>query len=84
MGTSTSSFVAPPETFRKAITMGSVHLISVHNHPSGSLDPSPDDLEVFKRLNEVGKLIGIRFLDHIIITPSSGTFSMVEWGGMDS
>jgi DNA repair protein RadC len=42
-----------------------------HNHPSGDLEPSEEDLTVNKRLVEAGKLLGIEVLDHIIVTKDS-------------
>jgi DNA repair protein RadC len=42
-------------------------LVLVHNHPSGSLTPSPEDIAVTKQLLEAGKTIGIELLDHIIV-----------------
>ena len=55
------------EVFRTAIQMGAVSIIMAHNHPSGSLKPSDDDLGITKNIFECGNLLGIPLLDHIIL-----------------
>lgn len=70
IGTLTSSLVHPREVFADAINDRAASVIVAHNHPSGSLDPSPADLEVTERLNHAAKLIGISLIDHIIVTKS--------------
>ncbi len=67
IGSLGSSLVHPREVFRSAILKGAAGVIFAHNHPSGDPAPSDEDLQITKRLCEVGKLIGIRCLDHIII-----------------
>lgn len=54
-------------------------VIFVHNHPSGDLQPSDADLRMHEQLTEVGKILGLRILDHIIITKKSN-FSFQEAG----
>ena len=66
-GSLTASLVHPREVFRPAILEASAGLLCVHNHPSGDPAPSPEDLQITRRLVEVGRLIGIRVLDHVII-----------------
>jgi DNA repair protein RadC len=66
-GTLTTSPVHPREVFRPAIQHAAAAVILVHNHPAGDPSPSSDDLEITRRLSEVGDLVGIRVLDHIII-----------------
>jgi DNA repair protein RadC len=46
-------------------------IIVAHNHPSGSLNPSPQDLQVTKRLMQAGELLGIQILDHLIFSDES-------------
>ena len=65
-GTLTSSPVHPREVFRPAIRAAAAAIVLVHNHPSGQPNPSADDLEITRRLVEVGELVGIRVLDHVI------------------
>jgi DNA repair protein RadC len=75
VGTLTSSLVGPREVFRIAIREGASSMIVAHNHPSGDPTPSPEDLEVTKKLVEVGKLLDIPVIDHIIIgNPASVSF----------
>lgn len=71
IGTLNSSLVHPRECFRTAILKNSAAVIFVHNHPSGSLEPSLEDITVTKRLVEAGKLLGIEVLDHVIVTKNS-------------
>jgi DNA repair protein RadC len=71
VGTLNTSLVHPRECYRTAILKNSAAVIFAHNHPSGSLEPSLEDVAVTKRLVEVGKLIGIEVLDHVIVTSHS-------------
>jgi len=66
-GTLTSSPIHPREVFAPAIRHSAAALVMVHNHPSGDPTPSADDLEVTRRLCEVGLLVGIRVVDHVIV-----------------
>lgn len=71
VGTINASLVHPREVFEPAVRHLSVQVILAHNHPSGDLEPSEEDLTVNKRLVEAGKLLGIEVLDHIIVTKDS-------------
>lgn len=75
------TMVHPREVFISAIKNRSAGIIVAHNHPSGVLTPSKEDLQVNLRLQEAGKLIGIEVLDHLIFS-SRGFISMVEEGYM--
>ena len=66
-GSLDSSIVHPREVFKEAMTASAASVIFVHNHPSGITDPSEDDIKLTKRLVEVGDLVGIDVLDHVII-----------------
>lgn len=66
-GTLTASLVHPREVFGPAIREAAAGLVLVHNHPSGDPEPSPEDVEVTRRLCAVGELVGIRVLDHVVI-----------------
>ena len=81
IGSMTSSLVHPRDVFRPAIANMTAGLIFIHNHPSGDPAPSDEDLQITKRLCEVGKVIGIRCLDHIIIG-SGRYFSFADSGLM--
>lgn len=59
IGCATSAIVHPRETFKRAILNGSANIITVHNHPSGDPTPSPNDKEIWERLDSAGEIIGI-------------------------
>jgi len=67
LGTATQAPVDGGKLFRCALAMDARSLIIFHNHPSGSLEPSRDDLDLTRRLSMGGDLIGIKIQDHIII-----------------
>ena len=66
VGTLDASLVHPREVFKPAIIEGSAAVLLSHNHPSGSTEPSREDIQVTDRLTEAGKILGISVLDHII------------------
>lgn len=68
IGTLTSSLVHPREVFAEAISDRAASIIVAHNHPSGNLQSSDADRQVTERLKEVGVLLGINLVDHIIVT----------------
>ena len=67
IGTLNSSLVHPREVFKEAIKCSANSVILVHNHPSGSVEPSDEDYRVNKVLIETGNLVGIKVLDHLIV-----------------
>jgi DNA repair protein RadC len=70
-GTLTASLVHPRETFAAAIRRHAASIIVAHNHPSGDVEPSEDDIKITRRLYEAGKILAIELLDHIIFTRDS-------------
>lgn len=66
-GTLGSVDVHPREAFRELILHAAAAVFFVHPHPSGDPEPSPDDLALTARLRDVGRLVGIPVLDHLII-----------------
>lgn len=68
IGLANASQVHPREVFADAITDRACAVILAHNHPSGNLRPSHEDLKVTQRLIEAGSLLGIEVLDHIVFT----------------
>ncbi|MGK9476118.1 RadC family protein [Melioribacter sp. OK-6-Me] len=72
-----SSYVNPREVFKVAIESNSASIILVHNHPSGNLEPSSEDIQLTRRMIEAGKLLDIKVLDHLIIAGNNYT-SLVE------
>jgi DNA repair protein RadC len=67
VGTLNGSPAHPREIFREALAQGCAHIIICHNHPSGDPSPSRDDIALTARLVQVGELMGMPVLDHIII-----------------
>jgi DNA repair protein RadC len=73
--------VHPREVFRPLLRAGMHSVIVVHNHPSGDPDPSAADLELTRRLSEVGRLVGVPLLDHVIVA-STCSVSLMAAGLM--
>ncbi|WP_304621415.1 DNA repair protein RadC [Rummeliibacillus sp. TYF-LIM-RU47] len=67
IGSLNASIVHPREVFREAVKRSAASIICAHNHPSGNPAPSPEDIDVTKRLQEAGLIMGIELLDHVII-----------------
>lgn len=67
IGTINQSLVHPREIFKEALLLSASSIICIHNHPSGNIIPSKDDLDLTNRLIQVGLLMGIRVIDHIIV-----------------
>ena len=67
VGSLDGSIVHPREVFKEAISASAASVIFVHNHPSGDTEASDEDIRLTKRLAEVGELVGISVIDHIII-----------------
>ena len=67
IGSMTASLAHPRDIFRPAIANLTAGLIFIHNHPSGDPEPSREDMEITRRLAEVGRVVGIKVLDHLII-----------------
>jgi DNA repair protein RadC len=79
MGTISETVVHPREIFRDAVRESGVSILIAHNHPSGVLSPSREDIDVTRRLAEAGKILGIPVLDHLIVS-DRGYLSMKEEG----
>ena len=67
VGEVTSTVVQPREVFRPAVRKSAAAVVLLHNHPSGDPTPSNSDLEMTRNVKEVGEMMGIELLDHIII-----------------
>lgn len=72
IGTINASLVSPREVFKSSILSNASGIIALHNHPSGSIKPSKEDMAVTKRLRKCGALLDIELLDHIIVGGSNG------------
>jgi DNA repair protein RadC len=66
-GSLTASLVHPREVYNPVIRESAAAVIFVHNHPSGDPAPSPEDVDITRRLKEVGEVMGVRVLDHVVI-----------------
>jgi len=79
IGTINQSLVHPREVFSPALVSNATSIILAHNHPSGELSPSIEDINITRRLKESSKLLGIELLDHVIIS-KYGYFSFKDEG----
>ena len=70
-GTVNTSLVVPREVFQKALLVGAVSIVLAHNHPSQDPTPSTEDCNLTERIARAGELMGVRLLDHIIVTRNS-------------
>lgn len=68
IGTLDASIIHPREVFKPALEYSASAIIVAHNHPSGNLKPSKEDVEVNQKLKEAGEILGINILDHLIIS----------------
>ena len=73
------TIVHPRETFADAIRERASAIVIAHNHPSGNLEPSEDDKDVTTRIRKAGEILGIRILDHLIIS-TDAYYSFLEHG----
>jgi DNA repair protein RadC len=67
-GTADAATVSPREIFQRALVAGAVALLFAHNHPSGQVNPSAEDIRLTKRIREAGELLGVKLLDHLIVS----------------
>ena len=78
IGSIHATIITPRDVFKSAILANAVSIILCHNHPSGDLTPSDNDMEITKHLVEAGDLLGIKVLDHLIIS-NQGYRSLREY-----
>lgn len=78
MGILDRAVVHPREVFRKAILNSSQCIITVHNHPGGVAAPSDNDIEIWDNLRMAGKIIDIKVIDNIILTPGGAYYSQLN------
>lgn len=67
IGTATETLAHPRDIFREIIRQGAIRAIVAHNHPSGNVQPSPEDIHLTRQLLQAGQLLGIPLLDHLIL-----------------
>lgn len=80
VGTVNSCLIQMRELFKHSILNNATSILCFHNHPSGIPTPSKDDIAVTKQIEEAGRLLGIRLLDHIIIGSEKSYVSLRERG----
>jgi DNA repair protein RadC len=74
------TIVHPRECFYPAIKDLAVAVVFIHNHPSGSVRPSPEDDSITKQMSMAAEILSINMLDHIIITPQGNFYSYKQEG----
>jgi len=79
-GSLTATLVHPREVYTAALNLTAAAVAFVHNHPSGDPAPSQEDIEITRRLKEVGDLFGIRVLDHLILGEPGRYFGFNDRG----
>ncbi|HCC84831.1 MAG TPA: hypothetical protein DEP87_04065 [Candidatus Pacebacteria bacterium] len=83
IGGSNFAFLEPTSIFYPAMKLPAAGVILIHNHPSGSVEPSDDDLKLTLKMEAAGELLGIELLDHLIVT-TNNFFSLREHGAFKS
>lgn len=73
--------VDPKIVITKALLSGAAAVVLAHNHPSGTLKPSSQDIEVTKKIAEVCRFLDMKFIDHLIVTKDS-YYSLADKGDM--
>jgi DNA repair protein RadC len=76
IGTATETLAHPRDIFREVLRHGATRIIIAHNHPSGSLDPSQEDIHLTRQLLAAADLLGVPILDHLIL--GNGDFSSLR------
>ena len=71
LGLVDTCLVHPREVFRGAIGLSASAIVLVHNHPSGDVTPSAEDIRITKQLIEAGKIVDIKVIDHVILGPET-------------
>ncbi len=75
IGTLDTSLVHPREVFEPAVSLRAASIVVAHNHPSGDLKPSDEDVEITQQLRHAGKILGIQLINHIVL--ASGNWKVI-------
>jgi DNA repair protein RadC len=70
-GAADRSLIPVREVLGSVLAIGGSRFAVAHNHPSGSLEPSPADIRVTEELRTAAETVGLRFLDHVIVTETA-------------
>ncbi len=79
IGTANQTLIHPRDIYKEAILNNATKIICIHNHPSGDVTPSKEDVRATLRMKDVGNLVGIPLLDHVILG-SNSYYSFLEGG----
>ena len=79
IGTVNYSLVHPRDIFKEALILNASSIICVHNHPSGEVNPSKEDISITKQIKDAGDIIGIKLIDHVIVSKDK-YYSFLENG----
>ena len=82
-GSTSQSCCDPKLIFRHLLLAGCTFFVLIHNHPAGDAKPSPEDYTVTQKTTEIGEIVGIKLVDHIIIS-SEGFYSFAEHNALRS
>lgn len=82
VGTLNASLVSPREVMKAAILSNAACFIALHNHPSGSCQPSSEDIKTTERLMRCGEILDIKMLDHVIVAGETGQSLSMSAEGM--
>lgn len=77
-GSLNASLVHPREVYKRALLQNAFSVMILHNHPSGDSTPSREDKDITRRLVDAGNMIGIKLLDHIVVTRNGYTSFKAE------
>lgn len=80
-GTVNSAMMGAREIFQKALLANAVHIVVLHNHPSGDCNPSIEDIKVTERLVKAGDIVGVSVMDHVIIGGGNTNYYSLKGGG---
>ena len=80
-GSSTGTVADPKLVFVVALKANANSIILCHNHPSGNLQPSTHDIDLTKRMSEIGRLLDLKVMDHLIVT-TDGYYSFADQGAL--
>lgn len=80
VGSLSASIIHPREVYKFLLLSNAARWVAVHNHPSGRAEPSREDIAITERLRDIGELMGVQLLDHVII--GGGTYTSMRDSSM--
>ena len=79
-GTLNRAAVEPREILKEGLIRGAAGVVVFHTHPSGDPSPSGEDILFTRRMAEAGEVVGVRLVDHLMVTAGGGWVSLKDWG----